>query len=156
MKKTNAMRILEQHKISYDIYYYDTGDSKIDGKSVAEKTELPPECVFKTLVTKGKNNYYVFVVPIDKSLNLKKAANATGEKKIEMILQKELLPLTGYIHGGCSPVGMKKLFPTYIDESALEQDRIAVSAGVVGAQVLVSPKELSEIIKAKFAQVAVD
>lgn len=156
MKKTNAMRILDQHKISYDICYYDTDDGKIDGKSVAEKTELPPECVFKTLVTKGKNNHYVFVVPIDKSLNLKKAASVCGEKKIEMILQKELLPLTGYIHGGCSPVGMKKLFPTYIDESALEQERIAVSAGVVGAQVLVSPNELSDIVKAEFVSIATD
>ena len=155
MEKTNVMRVLEQKKIPYEAHcYVETG--KVAGLEVAEALGEDPRQVFKTLVTIGASKkYYVFVVPVNKELHLKKAAKAVGEKSIAMIKAKELLPLTGYVHGGCSPLGMKKLFPTYIDSSAQELERIYVSAGKIGAQVFVSPKDLAKVCGARFAEITV-
>ena len=150
MKKTNVARILDSNKLTYDLIEYNT-DGGISGLDVAKKTGEDAKCVFKTLVTVSKDiNYYVFVVPSISELDLKKAAKASGEKKIEMIHQKELLPLTGYIHGGCSPIGMKKEFPTFIDSSAKDLDYFFVSGGKVGLQVKINPKDVANLIGAKF------
>ncbi|SHI16627.1 Cys-tRNA(Pro)/Cys-tRNA(Cys) deacylase [Sporobacter termitidis DSM 10068] len=150
MEKTNVMRILDQKKIPYIPHTYDP--SLVDGISVALQLGERTERVFKTLVTAANTgNYYVFVIPVDKSLDLKKAAKAVGVKSVAMIRQKELLPLTGYIHGGCSPVGMKKLFRTVIDETAALFDAIFVSAGKVGFQVALDPKLLAGLTGAEFA-----
>ena len=145
-EKTNVMRILDQKKISYESHTYDT-EKAISGMEVAAVLGQNPNQVFKTLVTIGasKRNY-VFVVPVCSELNLKKAAKAVGEKSIEMIKSKELLPLTGYIHGGCSPIGMKKLFRTVFHESAKEFDTIIFSGGKIGYQVEVSLENLSKVI----------
>ena len=145
-EKTNVMRILDQKKISYESHTYDT-DKAISGMEVAAVLGQNPNQVFKTLVTVGasKKNY-VFVVPVCGELNLKKAAKAVGEKSIEMIKSKELLPLTGYIHGGCSPIGMKKLFPTVVHESAMECDTIIFSGGKIGFQVQLSLEDLKKVI----------
>ena len=144
--KTNVMRILEQKKIPYECHTYDSKDA-ISGIEVATVLKQNPNQVFKTLVTIGasKKNY-VFVVPVCGELNLKKAAKAVGEKSIQMIKSKELLPLTGYIHGGCSPIGMKKLFTTVIDESALECDTIIFSGGKIGYQVEMTLDNLKKVI----------
>lgn len=154
MEKTNVMRILEQKKIAYTPHFYDPGTT--DGVSVAAMTGENQNTVFKTLVTEGasKRNY-VFVIPVCCELDLKLAAKAVGEKSIVMIRQAQLQPLTGYIHGGCSPVGMKKQFRTVIHESAKELSRMLVSAGRVGAQVELAPKDLASLIRAEFAYVAV-
>ena len=150
--KTNVMRILTQHKIEYKAYYYGDGTA-LSGAEVAAELGQDPDHVFKTLVAVGKTKeHYVFMVPVQAELDLKKAAQAAGEKNIEMIKQKELLPLTGYVHGGCSPIGMKKQFKTVIDESAQNFDTIFFSAGKIGAQVEVDPKELAEMIGASFAE----
>ena len=151
MDKTNVMRILDQKKIAYTPH--SIGDNtKLTGKEVALALNKEPETVFKTLVTTGKTGgKYVFVIPINKELDLKKAAKAVSEKSIEMLKQKELLPLTGYVHGGCSPIGMKKFFPTCIDISAEKQDTICFSAGKIGFQVEVSPSDLSKAIRFRFA-----
>ena len=134
-EKTNVMRTLEQKKIPYTAHSYDP-EGPIDGVSVAQTLGQPPEQVFKTLVTKGASGaYYVFDIPVAENLDLKKAAKAVGEKSVAMLPQKELLPLTGYVHGGCSPVGMKKPFPTWIDETALLTDAFFCSAGRLGAQI---------------------
>lgn len=152
--KTNAMRILERNKIEYAHYEYDAEIT--DGVKVAELVGQDPRKVFKTLVTvSGKGHNYVFVIPVGETLDLKKAAVSVGEKSVSMIKQKELLPLTGYVHGGCSPVGMKKLFPTMIHESAKELEKICVSAGQRGHQVEVSVKELAIITRANFADIIV-
>ena len=144
-EKTNVMRTLEQHKMAYTGHYYEA-DSTLTGVEIAERLGEPQECVFKTLVTSGKpGKYYVFVIPVAAELNLKKAAAAAGEKAISMIPQKQLLPLTGYIHGGCSPVNMKKAFPTFLDRSAEGMGKIFVSAGKVGAQVEVAPGDLQKL-----------
>lgn len=145
-EKTNVMRLLEQKKIPYQSYTYDT-KTAISGMEVADILGQNPNQVFKTLVTVGasKRNY-VFVVPVCGELNLKKAAKAVGEKSIEMIKSKELLPLTGYVHGGCSPIGMKKLFPTVVHESANVCDTIIFSGGKIGYQVEVTIENLSKII----------
>ena len=149
-EKTNAMRILDQKKIDYVIHDY-TDSGAIAGEDVASTLGEDPEKVFKTLVTVGKSKqYYVFLVPVCKELNLKKAAKAIGEKNIEMIKSKELLPLTGYIHGGCSPIGMKKVFPTVIDESAKSMDKIYFSAGKIGLQVEIAVKDISKVIRFNF------
>lgn len=147
MEKTNVMRILDQKKIPYQAYCYADTDA-ISGVEVAEVLGQNPHQVFKTLVTVGasKRNY-VFVIPVCGELHLKKAAKAVGEKSIEMIKSKELLPLTGYIHGGCSPIGMKKFFTTTIDETAKEWDTIIFSAGKIGYQVEVSLENLSKVIR---------
>ena len=152
-EKTNVMRILEQKKISYQSYnYLSTG--AISGTEVAQVLGEDPDIVFKTLVTVGKTKeHYVFVIPVEKELNLKKAAKSVGEKSIEMIKQKELLPLTGYVHGGCSPIGMKKQFTTTIDKSAERHEKIIFSAGKIGYQVEVSLDELAKVIRFQLAEV---
>lgn len=152
--KTNVMRILDQAHIAYEAHFYDAEDGAIDGVSVARKMDEDPDAVYKTLVCRGHSGEFkVFVVPVAEELDLKKAARAAGEKSVAMIHQKELLPTTGYIHGGCSPVGMKKPFATVIDDSAADQPTIYVSAGKVGAQVGVAPKELADFVGASFASI---
>ena len=153
MEKTNVMRILDQKKIPYQAYTYADTDA-ISGVEVATVLGQNPNQVVKTLVTVGasKRNY-VFVIPVCEELHLKKAAKAVGEKSIEMIKSKELLPLTGYIHGGCSPIGMKKLFKTVIDSSASEFETIIFSAGKIGYQVEVAPKELKKVIPFEVAEI---
>ena len=141
-EKTNVMRVLDGRKISYTSHSYEP-DATMSGGEIAAILGEPLEKVFKTLVTQGKSGqYYVFVVPVNAELDLKKAAKACGEKAVSMIKQKELLPLTGYVHGGCSPIGMKKQFRTFIHETASEYDKVFVSAGKVGFQVELSPKDL--------------
>ena len=152
-EKTNVMRTLEQKKIPYTAFSYDP-DGPIDGVSVAAETGLDAASVFKTLVTKGASGaYYVFDIPVAENLDLKKAAKAVGEKSIAMLPQKELLPLTGYVHGGCSPGGMKKQFPTVFHETAELFDTICVSAGKIGAQVEVAPADLIALLGAQTADV---
>ena len=152
--KTNVQRILEQKKIPYVPHTYDASDGAIDGVSVAAKVGLPVERVCKTIVTRGSSGgFHVFVIPVTQELDLKAAARAAGEKSVAMLPQKELLPLTGYVHGGCSPVGMKKRFPTVIDASAEEQSTIAVSAGRIGSQAELAPRALAELTGASFADV---
>lgn len=144
--KTNVMRILEQNKVQYKSHCYVNTDA-ISGIDVANVLNQNVNQVFKTLVTVGNSkNNYVFLVPVSKELNLKKAAKSVNEKKIEMIKSKDLLPLTGYIHGGCSPVGMKKRFKTVIDNSAADFDTIIFSGGKIGYQVEVAPDELKKIV----------
>ena len=152
--KTNVMRILDQKKINYISHnYLDTG--AVSGMEVAEALREDPDMVFKTLVTVGKSRTnYVFVVPVKKELNLKKAAQSVGEKSVEMIKSKELLPLTGYIHGGCSPIGMKKQFRTVIDISAKDQERIIFSGGKIGYQVEMSLKDLEKVIRFQLEDIA--
>ena len=148
-EKTNVMRILEQKKISYQSYnYLSTG--AMSGVEVAQALGEDPQIVFK--VGKSKE-HYVFVIPVEKELNLKKAAKSVGEKSIEMIKQKELLPLTGYVHGGCSPIGMKKQFSTTIDKSAENHEKIIFSAGKIGYQVEVSLEDLRRVIRFQMAEV---
>ena len=150
-EKTNVMRILEQKKIKYNSYCYADTDA-ISGIEVAEALGQDPKQVFKTLVTVGKSkSYYVFVIPVEKELNLKKAAKSVGEKSVEMIKSKELLPLTGYIHGGCSPIGMKKFFKTTIDSSVEELDTFIFSAGKIGYQVELTLNDLSKVIRYQLA-----
>ena len=150
-EKTNVMRILEQKKIAYQPHSYVTTDA-VSGTEVAAVLGQDPKRVFKTLVTVAKSgNHYVFVIPVEKELDLKKVAKAAGDKKVEMIHMKDLLPLTGYIRGGCSPVGMKKRFPTYIEETAILYDRITVSAGQRGVQISVEPDKLAGYLEAEFA-----
>ena len=154
-EKTNVMRTLEQKKIPYTAHSYDP-DGPIDGVSVAQTLGQPAERVFKTLVTKAASGaYYVFDIPVAENLDLKKAAKAVGEKSIAMLPQKELLGLTGYIHGGCSPVGMKKQFPTVFHKTALGYDTVCVSAGRIGAQVECDPKALIDLLRAKTADIIV-
>ena len=141
--KTNVMRILDKAGIKYESLSYEVDDGLIDGKSVAQKVNAPMDAVYKTLVTIGSNKeYYVFVIPVEHSLDLKGAAKCAGVKSIDMIPQKDLLNVTGYIHGGCSPIGMKKSFPTFYDESVKEHDFIYVSAGKVGYQIKINPDDL--------------
>ena len=151
--KTNVMRVLDQKKIEYKSYnYLNTG--AVSGLEVAQALGENPDMVFKTLVTVGKSKTnYVFVVPVDKELNLKKAAHSVGEKSIEMIKQKELLPLTGYVHGGCSPIGMKKQFVTTIDQSVEQFESIIFSAGKIGYQVEVSLEDLGKVIRFQLADI---
>ena len=154
-EKTNVMRTLDQKKIPYTAFSYDP-NGPIDGVSVAAETGLDAAGVFKTLVTKGASGaYYVFDIPVAENLDLKKAAKAVGEKSIAMLPQKDLLPLTGYVHGGCSPVGMKKQFPTVFHETANDLALIAVSAGKIGHQVQVKPADLLTLLRAKTADVVV-
>ena len=150
MNKTNAMRQLDSAKIKYEIYEYAVDENDLSGTHVADDIGLPYECVFKTIVTRGdRTGYMVFCIPCDKEIDLKKAASATGNKKIEPVHVKELLGLTGYIRGGCSPIGMKKKFPTYFDESVTAQERITVSSGARGAQLLINRDELLRFLGAK-------
>ena len=155
-EKTNVMRTLDQKKIPYTAFSYDP-NGPIDGVSVAAETGLDAASVFKTLVTKGASGaYYVFDIPVAENLDLKKGAKAVGEKSIAMLPQKELLPLTGYVHGGCSPVGMKKQFPTVFHETVELFDTICVSAGKIGAQVEVAPADLIALLGARTADVTVE
>ena len=146
---------LDQKKVPYTPHHYAHPDGAVDGASVAALIDKDPASVCKTLVTQGASKkYYVFVIPVLKELDLKAAAKAVGEKSIEMIKQAQLLPLTGYIHGGCSPVGMKKQFPTVFDQSVAGLDTITVSAGKIGAQVEVAPAALAGLVRGRFAPVA--
>ena len=154
-EKTNVMRVLDQKNIPYTPHAYDP-EVGLDGAGVARQLGQDPERVFKTLVARGASGgLYVFDIPAEASLDLKKAARAVGEKSVAMIRQKELLPLTGYIHGGCSPVGMRKQYPTGCDETAELFDTICVSAGKVGFQVELSPAALMELVGASAADLTV-
>lgn len=149
--KTNAMRILDKNNIPYELITYEC-DTFIDGLHTAEKTGAPVEQSFKTLVAQGKSRaYYVFVVPIAEEVDLKRAAKAAKEKSVEMIHVKDINSVTGYIRGGCTPIGMKKQFPTYIQESALEFDQIYVSGGRIGATLKLNPRDLAKLTRAQFA-----
>ena len=155
-EKTNVMRALEQKKIAYTAHSYDP-DGPIDGVSVAAALGQDPARVFKTLVTRGASGgYYVFDIPVAENLDLKKAAKAVGEKSVAMLPQKELLGLTGYVHGGCSPVGMKKQFPTVFHETAESLAQVAVSAGKIGYQVVCDPKDLMGLLRAGTADIIVE
>lgn len=148
--KTNAARILESKKISFSLIEYEFSEEEIDAVSVAKKISAEPERVFKTLVARGdKNGVNIFIIPGNATLDLKKAAICSNNKKIEMIKEKELLPLTGYIKGGCSPIGMKKNYPTYLDISALNFEYIFVSAGKRGMQIRISPRDLLTVTNAE-------
>lgn len=154
-EKTNVMRVLEQKGVSYAAHAYDP-EAGLDGVSVAQQLGRDPETVFKTLVARGASGgLYVFDIPVGDSLDLKKAAKAVGEKSIAMIHQKELLPLTGYVHGGCSPVGMKKQYPTVFDETAELFDTICVSAGKIGFQVELDPAALIALVGGTTADLTV-
>ena len=149
--KTNAMRILDSLKISYESYFYEC-DEFIDALKIADQLGLPYEKVYKTLVTVGlSKNYFVFVIPIDKELNLKKAAAEVGEKSLEMIAVKDINRITGYIRGGCTAIGMKKQYKTCIDVSASKQDTIIVSGGKLGVQIELSPLDLKKASGGEFA-----
>ena len=151
-EKTNVMRVLDQKKVPYTAHTYPVGDAAPDGVSVAQMLGQDPAAVFKTLVVKGASGgYYVFDIPVAETLDLKKAARAVEEKSVAMLPAKELLPLTGYVHGGCSPVGMKKRFPTVFHESCLEHETICVSAGKVGFQVELNPADLIALAGGKTA-----
>ena len=153
-EKTNVMRVLDQKKVPYTPHHYAHPDGAVDGASVAALIDKDPASVCKTLVTQGASKkYYVFVIPVLKELDLKAAAKAVREKSIEMIKQAQLFPLTGYVHGGCSPVGMKKQFPTVFDQSVEGLDTITVSAGKIGAQVEVAPAALAGLVRGTFAPV---
>ena len=154
-EKTNAIRLLEQKKLNFKVHDYSQSDV-ISGLDVANYLKENPDRVFKTLVTIGKSgSHYVFLVPVNKELNLKKAAQSVSEKNISMIKSKELLPLTGYIHGGCSPIGMKKFFTTIIDASAKDFDEIIFSAGKIGFQIEMNLTDLEKIIKFKFDEITI-
>ena len=149
-EKTNVMRLLDSRKIPYRFHNYGDTDA-VSGTDVASVLGEPPEKVFKTLVAVGKSRQaYVFVVPVEKELDLKKAAAAAGEKSMEMLKAKELLPLTGYVHGGCSPIAMKKPLPTFLDSSAQFQDTICLSAGRIGFQIEIGPSDLTGLTGASY------
>lgn len=151
--KTNAMRQLDAKKIDYQMLSYDHSDGKIDGVSVAMKIGKNPDAVFKTLAaTGGPNELFVFVIPVARELDLKKAAKVAGAKKIEMLPVKDLLKWTGYIRGGCSPIGMKKLYPTFVDEQANEFDTMIVSAGKIGTQIEITIENLVKATDAKVVE----
>lgn len=151
--KTNALRKLDQKKISYETFTYSIEDNQVDGITVANKIGQAVEEVFKTLVLQGKNNYYVAVIPVEATLNIKAISKVVGEKKLEMLAVKDLEKTTGYIRGGCSPVGMKKQFPTVIDASAQALETIIVSAGQIGIQMKVNVDELVQLINAKVSPI---
>ncbi len=150
--KTNVMRLLDEAGIEYSAHQYD--ENIVDGMKVAESLLENPECVFKSLVVENeKHEHFIFEVPVNSTLNLKKAAKATSSKSIEMIPQKQLLPLTGYVHGGCSPIGLKKTLPVFIDETAQLFDKIYISAGKRGFQVCLSPFDLAKYTKGIFVDI---
>ena len=152
-EKTNVMRVLEQKKLPYKSHSYEP-DASMSGAEIAALLGEDPDKVFKTLVTRGKSGqHYVFVVPVGEELELKKAAVASGEKSIALIPQKELLPLTGYVHGGCSPIGMKKPFPTFVHKTAREFDTMFVSAGKVGFQIELAPSDLEVAADCVFSDI---
>ena len=148
--KTNAMRMLDRAKIPFETLEYTVDESNLTGTHIADEVGLPYDMVFKTLVAKGdKTGYVVFCIPVDCEIDLKKAAAATNNKRVELIAVKELLPLTGYIRGGCSTIGMKKQFPTFFDESVLKHEKITVSAGVRGCQLLLLREQLIDFVNAQ-------
>ncbi len=150
--KTNVLRHLDAAKIPYETREYDVSDENFDGKLVSGKVGLPAEMIYKTLVLTGeKQKYLVCVIPVEKELDLKAVARASGNKSVAMLPQKDLLPLTGYLRGGCSPIGMKKLFPTFLHQDAQTLEKISVSAGVRGCQVILSVDALMGCIRAQFA-----
>ena len=154
--KTNAMRILERAKIPYESFTYEQ-DPTMSGAEIAGILHEDVATVFKTLVTRAKSGqHYVFVIPVASELDLKKAARAAGEKSISMLKQKELLPTTGYVHGGCSPLGMKKVFPTFVHSSAKDLDLFYVSAGKLGRQIALAPNDLAKVLNLSFADVTTD
>ena len=156
-EKTNVMRLLDKAKIKYEPHEYPHGSEAVDGLTVAKLCGFDPECVFKTLVARGTSkNVYVFVIPVSSELDLKKAAKAAGEKSVEMVKVSEINALTGYIRGGCSPVGMKKCYPTFINESAKAKNTVYVSAGKIGSQVELEPLALAEICGAQFSELVKD
>ncbi|WP_138289528.1 Cys-tRNA(Pro) deacylase [Clostridium perfringens] len=149
--KTNAMRILDSKKVSYEMLSYESEDGKIDGISVAHKIGVDEKNVFKTLVAQGTSkDLYVFVIPVAEELDLKNAAKIAGEKKVEMIAVKDILKYTGYIRGGCSPIGLKRDYRTFIHESAKDLDFMIVSAGKIGHQIKLNPNDLVEVVSGKF------
>lgn len=151
--KTNAMRILDKNKITYELMTYEC-DEFVDGLHIADQLGQPYERMFKTLVTVGKSrNYFVFVIPVDQELNLKAAAKTVGEKNIEMIHVKEIQSVTGYIRGGCTPVGMKKQYPTVIHETAQNFDTIIISGGRIGTQIILNPQDLIKVTRGQFADI---
>ncbi|MBP1754908.1 MAG: ybaK/ebsC protein [Firmicutes bacterium] len=155
MIKTNVMRLLDQAGITYKAMEYEVDEDNLGGEHVAELISMPQEQVYKTLVAKGeKKGFVVFCIPVNMELNLKKAAAVLGDKKIEMLHVKDLLATTGYIRGGCSPIGMKKKFPTYMDETAILFDEITVSAGVRGCQLCIPREALIEYIDATLCDIA--
>ena len=154
MPKTNAVRILESLNIPHRTVEYEVDENDLSGISVAYKIKVDEELVFKTLVTRNdKNEIFVFCIPVNQELNLKKAATGSGCKKIEMIKLNELLPLTGYIRGGCSPIGMKKNYPVFIEETSQLNEKIYISAGIRGMQIEISPMDLLKVVDAKFRDV---
>lgn len=153
MKKTNAMRILDSKNIDYKEIQYTIDDGEIDGISVAKKINKKAKEVYKTLVTRGQEENYIFIIPVDQQLDLKRGAKFTLEKKIEFIPINDILKITGYIRGGCSPIGMKKEFKTFIQEDALSLDTIIVSAGKIGQQIELSPFDLKDITNASFENI---
>ena len=156
MEKTNVMRILEQKKIKYNEYFYGDTDA-ISGVDVARVLNEDPNKVFKTLVTTdGNNRFYVFVIPVNATLDVKKVAKIVGKKSIDMIKQKDLEPLTGYIHGGCSPIGMKKKFPTYLDKTVENFSEIFVSGGRVGLQIKIKKEDLIKLVDAKIDELTLE
>ncbi len=155
MNKTNAMRLLDKAKISYRTVEYEVDENNLCGTHIAEESGIPLEMCFKTIVLKGeRKGFCVFCLPVNKEINLKKAAHVIGDKKIELLPVKDLQKITGYIRGGCSPVGMKKKFPTYIEHSAVKFEEISVSAGVRGLQMILSPQELISYVDAELVDVA--
>lgn len=157
MQKTNVMRMLDKAKITYKTVTYEVDESDLSGTHIAECTGMNPDTVFKTLVAKGdRNGFCVFCIPCALEVDLKKAARVTGDKKVEFLHLKDLLPTTGYIRGGCSPIGMKKKFPTFIHESAKAFDTISISGGMRGLQVILPPIILADFIDAKFANLTVE
>ena len=152
--KTNVMRVLEQHKIAYKPHEYPHGKDAVDGVSVAELLGQNPDQVFKTLVARGKSGgFHVFVIPVAKELDLKKAAKAAGEKSVEMLHVKDINSVTGYIRGGCTPLGMKKQYMTVVDSSAEQFEEIIISGGRIGSQIMLSPKDLIKVTRGKFESI---
>lgn len=152
MTKTNCMRMLDQAGISYRVSSYEVDEADLSGVHAAKMLSVPPEQIFKTLVCKGdKRGYLVFCIPAAEELDLKKCAVAAEDKRVELIPMKDLLSITGYLRGGCSPIGMKKHFPTFMDETAVLFDEIYVSAGIRGTQIILSPEKLCEFVQGKFA-----
>ncbi|MCM3697995.1 Cys-tRNA(Pro) deacylase [Paenibacillus macerans] len=154
--KTNALRLLDKSKTPYEVYMYDPEDGQIHGTAVAEKIGKAPEKVYKTLVAHQGEAIFVFIIPVAAELDLKKAAKAAGVKKVEMLPLKDLLQRTGYVRGGCSPVGMKKLYPTFLDNTAESLDTILVSAGKIGLQMELEPHLLAEQVKGRFVPLVRD
>ncbi len=153
--KTNAMRILDKNKVQYQVNHYEC-DEFVDGMQIADKNGQSYEQSFKTLVTIGKSGgYYVFVIPVDKEIDFKKAAKVVGEKSVEMIPVKDINAVTGYIRGGCTPLGMKKLYPTVIEESAKDYDEIIISGGKLGVQIILNPMDLAKTVNGRFETVIV-